>query len=339
MRIHNNNVLDTLIETGNYVEEAIIEECKNYLGDYVNIRNFAVEACRDIGLRLRPFLLRITYESGGGIFQHAADIAAGIELVQISTLIIDDDFDESVLRNNNPTIFVCCGHVTAMSVGTILYSRGISIVARKLYNNKSLKNACSVISLLCDTHADIYLGQLLDAQLEGNTDTSENEYIEVITRTTARFIQSSLVIGAMLWNAPPEIISSLEAIGRALGIAYQIRDDVIDIIGDSECTGKPVGGDIRLCKMRLPVIHALSQLRGEDRSCLERLLRGKKMSDESVEEAVRLVKKTDAIDHCLQRVQQYCNEAQVQTTNLPIHYEELKTKLRVISSLICTFSE
>ena len=293
----------------------------------------------DIGLRLRPFLLRAGFEAGSDVFARILPLAAGVELIQISTLVVDDILDESPLRNNEPSVFARRGPKESLAIGAIMSSLGLSLIAKQFAQDAGLKNSHSVLNLLACTHARIYEGQILDMRFEGHTDISEVQYFDMIYKTTACFIQASLVVGAQLWNAPADIINALEDIGRAIGMAYQIRDDVIDVIGDSECTGKPVGGDIRRSKMRLPVIRALSKLQGEDRGSLKHLLSGKGLSDEAVRKAHALTQKTDSVDYCISVTKQYCEEARQFIKQLPNDLVVLRDQLDSIAKLISSFEE
>lgn len=299
-----------------------------------------VEHClQDLGLRIRPFLLRISAEVGGLCFLDISPVAAGIEMIQISTLVIDDVLDQSPLRNNSPSVFARCGAGEAISAGTMMASEGFALIADGLCKNAKLRNGLHIMRLLSQTHSSIYLGQFLDMAFEGNTSVTEDRYLDMIRNTTACFIQAPLVIGAMLWNASATIIKALEGAGIALGMAYQIRDDVIDVIGDSECTGKPVGGDIRRSKMRLPVIRALGELQGKDRNSLKHLLSGKDLSDEAVQEALALTQKTDSVDYCISATKRYCQEARQFIRQLPNDLVVLKDQLDSIVELISSFEE
>lgn len=322
-------------ETSETVEEYLIHYSRTMYTPF-----FDLGSCMsDVGLRIRPFLFRISSEAGDIPFKDIVPVAAGIEMVQLSTLVIDDIIDQSPLRNNRPSIFAEQGYGESISIGTILFTQGLSLIADGLLRNEVFKNCLSIIRVLCDTHATIYFGQILDYRLEGCISTNEHDYLDMISKTTACFIQAPLVMGAMLWDAPQENIKHLKVIGYALGMAYQIRDDVIDIIGDSECTGKPIAGDIRRCKMRLPVIRALIELGQADRNHLENLLSISDLPDNSVREAIDLVMKTDAINYCISRTQQFCDQARDFIHYLPENVKELKIQLDFIADLISTFND
>ena len=129
----------------------------------------------------------------------------------------------------------------------------------------------------------------------------------------------------------------LSGAGIALGMAYQIRDDVIDIIGDSECTGKPVGGDVRRRKMRLPLIRTLRELHGKRQRKLIDLMQSTDLSNEDLNEALDLITGSAAVDYCISKVQTYCKEANDTMNMLPGEFTTLKTTFQGVAELISSF--
>jgi len=283
--------------------------------------------------------LRISCHQGGIAFDKIIPISAGVEMIQLSTLVIDDILDESPLRNNEPSIVAEHGWKACLSIGTIMYSLGFCLISEGIWKNHDVINGIAVVNLFSRTHADIYVGQFLDLRFEGDVTVSEDQYLDMISRTTARFIQSPLVVGAMLWDARPEAIKILERAGLSLGMAYQIRDDVIDVIGDSECTGKPVGGDIRRRKMRLPLIQALRELRNNEHRKLLDLLKNASLSDEASSEAIGLITESGSIDYCISKAKEYCKKATETINLLPEEFADLKNHFCVVAGWISSFED
>lgn len=334
------HLIDAALETGNEVERFLRDHCSSGEDGQEGVAAAWDESLSDVGLRLRPFLLRISAEAGGTSFSDVLPIAAGVEMIQISTLVIDDVLDQSSLRNSRPSIFAQCGTGEAISIGVVMSSQGLALVADGLCRNGRLANGLPIIRLLSETHSSIYHGQLLDLRFEGDLSITEDLYLDMIRKTTACFIQTPLVVGAMLWDASEAVIDALEGAGMALGMAYQIRDDVIDVIGESEYTGKPVGGDIRQAKTRLPTIRALHELQGEDKARFQRLMSGgESLSDEALQEAIALTLKTDSVNYCISVTRQYCEEARQFIEHLPNDLIVLREQLDSIAELIATFDE
>lgn len=295
-------------------------------------------ALPDIGLRIRPFLVRISYEQGSRRFSDILPIAAAIELVQISTLVIDDVLDESPLRNGKASVCAKWGRNVAITAGNVLFSEGFHVLSEFLTHGEQLKNRIAVITLLQKMHADVYVGQFTDVWLQGNIAVIEADYLWMISQTTASFIQAALITGALLRGASAHVISALKIAGLNLGLAYQIRDDVIDVIGDTECTGKPTAGDIRGRKMRLPVIHALSSLDKKRRKELAALLRSKQqLNGSEVREATELVQHAGSVDYAMDRTRQFCENAIKCIRTLGHGEKVLADRLVAVADLISCF--
>jgi geranylgeranyl pyrophosphate synthase len=333
------DTLETARETGQVVEQFLREYCFSALQGQEELARACEGSLTDIGLRIRPFFLRISCQEGGIVFDKIVPVAAGVEMIQLSTLIIDDILDESPLRNNKPSIFAREGAKVCLSIGTIMSLLGLRLIADGLKKNQNLKNNIAVVQLFSQTHADIYIGQYLDLRFEGDISVGEDQYLDMISRTTACFIQAPLVAGAMLWDACPEIIKTLEKAGLSLGMAYQIRDDVIDMIGDSECTGKPIGGDVRRRKMRLPLIQALWELSGRRRRKLAESLRATSLSDEAFSEALELINESGSIDYCISKTKEYCEQAANTIDMLSEDFASLKAHLCVVANWISSFED
>jgi len=160
----------------------------------------------------------------------------------------------------------------------------------------------------------------------------------MVSKTTACFIQTPLVVGAMLWGAPAKMISLLEEVGLKLGMAYQLRDDVIDLIGDSECTGKTRAMDIFDKKMRLPVIHAMTYLKSKNRERLLKLFEARvNLTESEVEEIVNLLECAGSIEYTVNKTKEYCSEAYAMTKMLGQRTEVLAEQLRAVSRLTSFF--
>jgi len=338
----NDSVPDTL-RTAWETSELVEGFLRDYFSSVLQGQDELMRACErsmaEIGLRIRPFLLRISCHQGGLAFEKIIHVSAGIELVQLSTLVIDDILDESSLRNRKLSIVAEHGWKACLSIGTVMYSLGFCLISEGIEKNHHVKNGIAVVKLFSRTHADIYIGQFLDLRFERDTAVTEGQYLDMISRTTARFIQTPLVAGAMLWNAPTAVIKALEGAGLALGMAFQIRDDVIDVIGETECTGKPVGGDIRRCKMRLPLIQALQVLNGDKHRRLLDIMQNESVSDQALSEAIGLITESGSIEYCIYKTKEYCKIATDTISQLPREFTDLKDHFCVVAVWISSFED
>lgn len=332
------DILQCIVVTGNVVEDFLRSHCKKWLAQEDNLQAIVQYCLYDIGLRFRSFLIRTSYEAGKQAFETILPIAAGIELIQISTLVIDDILDRSPMRNGRPSVFKQWGTELAISSGTFIGSLGFSLISSTLKNNKNLRNGLSVLQCFIDAYKEIYTGQFRDLEYEANIIISEDKYLETIHKTTASFIGASLVTGAMLWGAPEDVTCELKEIGIKVGMAYQLRDDVIDIIGDPECTGKPKALDVWDRKMRLPVIHAIANLNSIDKERLQNLWTEDNASMESnVGEIISLFESAGSIQYSVEKVKHYCLQANMQIDKLGDRLPMLTNRLRAVLTLITCF--
>jgi geranylgeranyl pyrophosphate synthase len=252
-------------------------------------------------------------------------------------LVIDDFLDESELRNGLPSVYLSVGAKKATCIGTILSSHAFALISSELAASKRLVNGPAFLQCVSQGHAEVYAGQLADLEGERNVALTEQKSIHIIELTTASLLRASLVGGAILWGARSDVIEILGDIGRNLGIAYQIRDDVVDIIGDSELIGKPVGGDLERCKVRLPAIYALEILNGRARQKLLRALSGRVEDAGELRQALSLVESSGAVQHCIQTTKRFCDRAVLLTKRLPPSHGRLKNELQFILKLISSF--
>ena len=331
---------ELLTSTGKEVEWFV----ENYLRSDFSISESIAGIIRysyeDIGVRLLPFLLRISYEEGGSKFSTILPIAAGIEMIKTSALAIDDVIDNTLLRNTKPSVYAKWGSGLALTSGIFMYSFAFRLIAETLESCDSCANKIGVLGALAQTHEDIYDGQFMDLEFEHDVSITEKQFINMISKTTASFIRVPLVIGAMLWDAPPGLISALSDIGKDIGIAYQLRDDVIDIIGDSEMTGKPKAGDVRDCKMRLPVIHAMRNATTDEAKYLSSLLSNKEvLSNTEMDWVLSLMDRTGSVKYAIDMTKEYCRHATETVTKIETDYSVLAGHLRVVSALISSFED
>jgi geranylgeranyl pyrophosphate synthase len=292
----------------------------------------------DIGYRFRPYLLKIAYERRGRYFADILPVGAAVELLQISSLVIDDFCDSSSTRNGQPSVVAKWGSKAAVTIGVLLSSEAFALLADSLSRRPRLSNGMEVVVLLQRAHSAIYSGQFDDLRYEGRTTVSEAEYLAMISKTTAEFLQASLVSGAMLRGASERVIGVLNDIGMNLGLAYQLRDDVIDLIADPECTGKPAAGDVRERKMRLPVIHALSHLDGKMRNRLAAIFRlGRSLTKGEVQEVLQLLNVAGSIEYAIRRTGEFCRNAEGAIRQLPSGEKALAARLLAVAGLISKF--
>lgn len=228
------------------------------------------------GKRLRPLLLVRCAEACGATVETAAPAAAAIELLHNFTLVHDDIQDESSHRHHRETIWHRWGTATAINVGDALYAVAHEALYALADAPASLP-AGRVLALARDfdrTALRIVEGQHLDLSQEGRWGGGEARYLAMIGGKTAAIMAFAARAGANVAGADDETVALYDAFGLALGLAFQIRDDMLGIWGAQETTGKPAADDIRRRKQSLPLV-ALDERASEgDRAELRRLYAG-----------------------------------------------------------------
>lgn len=300
------NILNDIELTTKLVENKINQLLAPYNNHSTDLYNKLKYSVYDIGIRIRPYLFKIIYEFGGKSFNNAIDIAAAIELIQISTLVTDDILDSSDIRNGRQSIYNKWGTNYAILVGLILKSISIKSVFNGELDNKRI---LQVIKETENVYDLINTGQYLDLANEKLNSISECDYIKMIKLTTSKFIQLPIKIALLLTEIPKNIGKKFDNYGINLGYAYQIRDDVIDIIGDKKFIGKPVAGDIIQKKKRLPLIHAISHSFDPNKQRILNILGKDTLNDNDVKEIIEIIISAGSIEYSINKVKEYCDIA------------------------------
>ncbi|MDI6917132.1 MAG: polyprenyl synthetase family protein [Thermoplasmatales archaeon] len=246
------------------------------------------------GKRLRPVIAMLSCESVGGKKENAIPFAVALELVHNFTLLHDDIMDRDGFRRGMKTTHVVFGEPRTIIAGDALFALAYEEILKLKIKPEKLKILLKDFSVMVREIAE---GQDMDIDFEKRTDVSEEEYLEMVGKKTARIIKTAAMGGAIIGNGSTEQVEKLAEYGRLVGIGFQIWDDVLGLVGDPKRTGKPVGNDIRRGKKTLIVVHGLSHADEEDRKTLLNIVGKDDVSDEEVENAVEIVGKTNSIDY------------------------------------------
>ncbi len=234
------------------------------------------------GKRLRPKLVQLTSQIGP---RHdplrATSLAAAVELLHNATLIHDDYVDESTHRRGRPTVAAAEGAERAIAVGDYYFAKATRLIA-EIGNSGVTTTMAEALEAICASQID-------DVALRGAFPGDHDSYLRVVRGKTAALFAAACASGALLSDAPPEVVGALKRYGDRLGVAFQMADDMVDF---SPSSGKPVGLDIRQRVLSLPLIYA-----AEDRSVgpeVRRLLAGS-LGDKEVGRVADLVTSSDAL--------------------------------------------
>ena len=201
------------------------------------------------GKRLRPLLVLLAARACGHSGAQHIDAAAIIEFIHTATLLHDDVVDGSSLRRGRDTANEVFGNATSVLVGDFLYSRAFQMMVAL--------DRMRVMDIIADATNAIAEGEVLQLMNARDANTSEERYIDVIHRKTARLFQAGAQIGAVLSDAPSIIEDSLAHYGRHIGTAFQLVDDALDYQANEADLGKHLGDDLAEGKPTLPLIHAM----------------------------------------------------------------------------------
>ena len=240
------------------------------------------------GKRLRPYMVIRSCQILGGKSSTAMIAASAVEMVHNFTLVHDDIMDNDEMRHGVPTVHKKFGMPIAILAGDVLFSKAFQIISEsKLSPNANTH----LISRLAKACVDVCEGQLLDIKMaDEKRIPTEAEYIAMIGKKTAALFDVSCAMGAICATNKPKDISNLSDFGRNLGIAFQITDDLIGVMGDPKVTKKPVGNDLREGKKSLPILMAIKLAKGNEKKIILKAFGNSKISKKDLNKAVEVIR-------------------------------------------------
>jgi len=279
--------------------------------DIFGLEKIYAYSFKDIGIRFRSSLFCLGCSFQKELIEDFIDLAVGIELLQTSTLILDDIFDNAKKRNEKDASYVKFGYSPTIVSAELMHQHLI----KKTINHCKLKDVCklNILSLFNDAYIHIYKGQFKDISPELYIN-SISDYELLIEQTTGRFIRNSLLAGYAVGQST-EFETQLSAYGFHIGQAYQIRDDIIDFIA-VEGTGKDICLDIKEGKRRIPLILLKENLIKEE---LVSKIWNKRaaLSNEDIENVVDLIFENGIDKMCVNKLSIHCNKAHDAIKDLP----------------------
>lgn len=208
------------------------------------------------GKRLRPYMVVRSCQLLGGTATEAMPAAGAVEMIHNFTLVHDDIMDNDDMRHGVQTVHKMFGTPVAILAGDVLYSKAYQTIAD---SGMQPQRAAILVSRLAKACVDVCEGQFLDMKMsEEERIPTQAEYITMIRKKTAALFDVSCTMGAVCAGGSDKDIANLSSFGRNLGIAFQITDDLIGVMGDPDITKKPVGNDLREGKKSLPILMAIN---------------------------------------------------------------------------------
>ena len=260
------------------------------------------------GKRLRPYMVIRSCQIVGGKSSNAMNAASAVEMVHNFSLVHDDIMDNDEMRHGVPTVHKKYGMPLAILAGDVLFSKAFQIISNSRLSDRATTQLVSRLSKAC---VDICEGQLLDIKMaEERKIPSQSEYITMIGKKTAALFDVSCAMGAICASNKSKDISNLSSFGRNLGIAFQITDDLIGVMGDPKVTKKPVGNDLREGKKSLPILMAIKLSKGKDKKIILKAFGNSKITRKDLDKAVEVIRSLGIEESVRKQAQKYSEKAE-----------------------------
>ncbi len=250
------------------------------------------------GKRLRPIVLFLSAHPIKND-KKIIDAATVVEFIHAATLLHDDVVDMSQFRHSKETANTIWGNKGAVLVGDFLYSRAFEIIVEI--------NSPIVYETLANTTNVIAQGEVLQLMNIDNINMTEDIYMEIIYRKTAKLFEASAKIGSVLAGHEKKYIDNLTKFGLHFGMAYQLRNDYLDYFGDSTNTGKNIAEDLSEGKATLPIIHSLTKANHADKEIIKSAFMSKDTSKK--DEIISILTKTNSNNYILKIIDYETNSA------------------------------
>lgn len=291
------------------------------------------------GKLLRPILLLLAYEAAGawGLantdladtthIQRALPVAVAIELIHNFTLIHDDIEDGDTERRHRPTLWKLWGIPQAINTGDGMFALSRQILWDTLDNGVESALAVRLGSIFDRTVQTIAEGQYLDLSFETRQDVSVAMYVDMIRRKTAALMSSAAEMGALLGTRDQETIDRLRAFGQTIGVAFQVRDDILGVWASTAELGKTVAGDIYRRKKSLPILHALEHASEQDQQVLRTLYQQEAtITQEQLDTILSILEHTQTKNYCRKFLSEQCQFAYKALASVPHNNNLISTR-------------
>ena len=268
------------------VNKFIVEQLHSEVSLVESIGHYIVEAG---GKRMRPTLVLLAARGNGIESDLHIPMAAVIEFIHTATLLHDDVVDMSELRRGRPTVNAEWNNPSSVLVGDFIYSRAFQILVQI--------SDMKIMEIIANTTNRIAEGEVLQLIEKSNPQTTEENYMRVITNKTAILFQAAAQCGAILSKSDSTIEKALQSFGMQLGLAFQLIDDVLDYSGTAEELGKNVGDDLSEGKSTLPLIYASKNGSPTQKGVILDSLTAEKLTKEMLENVIEIVQDCGGIDY------------------------------------------
>jgi octaprenyl-diphosphate synthase len=281
--------------------------CRLVEADFGLIAEVNSHLLRMQGKLFRPTLLLLVNRAFGTRDDRAVRLAAVVELIHLATLVHDDSVDHSVLRRGMPTINSLFSHQISVIMGDYLYSRAVIELVRLA--------DFAPLEIMGRVTNEMSIGEMRQLLAHDPLTFSEESYDLLIRAKTASLISGACECGAL--RASPTGRAAMARFGNALGMAFQITDDLLDMTEVEAVTGKPAGLDLKEHKVTLPLIHALPRLSPAERADVNRLMATPEPSAELIAQVVEHVRAAGGIEYARTRAAEFGEKALAELEQVP----------------------
>lgn len=261
------------------------------------------------GKRLRPALALLIAKLFGPVPKSVVQVAAAVEMIHGASLVHDDVIDGTTVRRGAPTLNAVRGNHFSVLLGDFLLCQALLAVAEL--------GRVDLLQILSQAVADMTTGQILEAQLQGDVQANEEAYLRVIEGKTAALMAAGCELAARCCQASPPQVQAARNLGLHIGLAFQIVDDILDIWGDPNTLGKPVGSDLQEKKYTLPFILSYQESSKAERVQVHRLLAQSHLTTDDLITLVQWMESHQARERASHKVLTYTHAARAALAQLP----------------------
>ena len=262
------------------------------------------------GKRLRPMLTLAAARMCGYDGPYHVHLAATVEFIHTATLLHDDVVDESSQRRGRPTANLLWDNTSSVLVGDYLFARSFQLMVET--------GSLRVLDILANASATIAEGEVLQLTAASDLATTEDTYLKVVRGKTAALFSAAMEVGGVIAGKDAGLVQALFDYGDALGIGFQIVDDLLDY-GGTDATGKNIGDDFRERKLTLPVIRAVAKADAEERAFWHRTIAKGRQDDGDLDTALALLAKHGTMDSTRADALAWMEKAKAALDPLPDH--------------------
>ncbi len=259
------------------------------------------------GKRLRPALLLLAAKATGKVVPDHIVLSAVVEMIHTATLVHDDVLDEASLRRHRETINARNDNEASVLVGDFLFTHAFYL-ASSLETTFACQTIGRATNIVC-------AGELRQIHSRGNFDLGEAEYLEIISAKTAELCACCCRLGAHYAGASPQVEDALDCFGRNLGVAFQIADDMLDLVGDEDSMGKSLGTDLEKQKPTLPLIRLMAECAPDERAEIVAILASNSRAARRQIDA--WLERSDALQYTREKAQAFAQAARDDVARLP----------------------